>query len=129
MNIGQVSKISGLTPKMIRHYEKIGIIPPALRLDSGYRAYSSEEVQVLTFIKRARDLGFSLERIKTLIELWQNKKRKSADVKNLATQYMTELDHDIAHLQAIRNQLASLAKNCHGDNRPNCPIIEGLTSL
>ncbi|OMQ24499.1 Cu(I)-responsive transcriptional regulator [Serratia oryzae] len=129
MNIGLASKASGLSAKMIRHYEQIGIIPPALRVESGYRYYTNDEVRVLSFIKRARDLGFSLERIKALIELWQNKLRMSADVKTLAEQYMNELDRDIARLQSMRSQLAYLADNCHGDNRSNCPIIEGLAGM
>jgi len=126
MNIGEASRASGVSAKMIRYYESIGLIGAARRTDSGYRQYSDEDVQTLRFIKRSRDLGFSLERIKTLIGLWQDRSRKSADVKRLADQYIAELDEDICKLQSIRDQLAHLAACCHGDNRPGCPILDDL---
>lgn len=126
MNIGMASAESGVTAKMIRYYESIGLIGPASRTGSGYRQYSGTEVQTLRFIKRSRDLGFSLERIKTLIGLWQDTSRKSGDVKRLARQYIDELNQDIAKLQSIRDQLEHLAVCCHGDNRPDCPILADL---
>lgn len=126
MNIGEASRASGVSAKMIRYYEGIGLIGAARRTDSGYRQYSDEEVQTLRFIKRSRDLGFSLERIKTLVGLWQDRSRKSADVKQLAGQHIAELDEDIRKLQSIRDQLAHLAACCHGDNRPGCPILDDL---
>ncbi len=126
MNIGQAAAGSGVTAKMIRYYESIGLINQISRSESGYRQYSEQEVQVLRFIKRSRDLGFSLERIKTLVGLWQDKDRKSADVKQLARQYIAELDEDIAKLQSIRDELTHLANCCHGDNRPDCPILADL---
>ncbi len=126
MNIGQAAAASGVTAKMIRYYESIGLITAADRTESGYRQYADNEVQTLRFIKRSRDLGFSLERIKTLIGLWEDKDRKSADVKKLARQYIAELDQDILKLQSIRDQLEHLAECCHGDARPDCPIIDDL---
>lgn len=126
MNIGQAATASGVTPKMIRYYESTALISAASRTDAGYRQYTQVDVQTLRFIKRSRDLGFSLERIKTLIGLWENRERKSSDVKKLARQYITELDEDIAKLQSIRDQLEHLAKCCQGDNRPDCPILQDL---
>ena len=128
MNIGPAATASGVSTKMVRYYENIGLIAEANRTYSGYRQYSDREVQTLRFIKRSRDLGFSIERIKTLLGLWEQKSRKSADVKHLAEQYITELDQDIEKLQSIRDQLQHLAHCCHGDNRPNCPILDRLAT-
>jgi len=128
MNIGQAAAASGVTAKMIRYYESIGLIGKANRSGSGYRQYSDQNIQTLRFIKRSRDLGFSLERIKTLIGLWEDGSRKSSDVKKLARQYIAELDEDIAKLQSIRNQLEHLAACCQGNNRPDCPILDELSS-
>lgn len=129
MNIGQAAEASGVTPKMIRYYESVGLMPAAERSSSGYRQYGQADVQTLRFIRRARDLGFSLVRIRMLVGLWKDKDRKSEDVKRLARQYIDELDHDIAKLQSIRGQLQVLADCCHGDDRPDCPILEELSSL
>lgn len=126
MNIGQAAAASGVAAKMIRYYESVGLIPEASRSDSGYRQYGQNQVQTLRFLKRARELGFSLERIKILIGLWEDKARHSADVKKLARQYIAELDQDIVKLQSIRNQLDHLVRNCHGDHRPDCPILDDL---
>lgn len=126
MNIGEAANASGVTAKMIRYYESVGLIGQAARTDSGYRQYGSNEVQTLRFIKRSRELGFSIERIRTLLALWGDRSRRSADVKTLARQYIEELDRDIEKLQTIRNQLHHLADCCQGDNRPECPIIEDL---
>lgn len=128
MNIGQLSDASGVTTKMIRYYESIGLIAAPARTDAGYRQYRDSDIATLRFIKRSRDLGFSLERIKTLLALWEDRSRKSGDVKKLASQYIAELDADIAQLQLIRSELAHLARHCHGDNRPECPIIEDLAA-
>ena len=106
MNIGEASVASGISRKMIRYYEEIGLLKPVPRTNAGYRLYTDNCVQQLRFIKRARDLGFSLERIKTLLDLWQNTDRQSADVKALAQQYMAELDQNIMQLQAMANRLA-----------------------
>ena len=126
MNIGEAATTSGISRKMIRYYEEIGLLAEAPRSSAGYRIYNDNCVQQLSFIKRARDLGFSLERIKTLLGLWQNTDRQSADVKALAQQYMAELDQDILHLQSMRQQLAELVNQCHGDGQPACSILEGL---
>ncbi|WP_205342811.1 Cu(I)-responsive transcriptional regulator [Denitrificimonas caeni] len=126
MNIGEAAAASGVSRKMIRYYEETGLLATAPRSDAGYRLYNESGVQQLLFIKRARDLGFSLERIKTLLDLWQNTDRHSADVKALAQQYMAELDQDIMHLQSMRQQLAGLVDQCHGDDEPACSILDGL---
>lgn len=126
MNISQAAKASGISAKMIRYYESIGLIPTVIRNAAGYRQYADAEVQILRFIRRSRDLGFSLDRIRDLIALWQDSTRKSADVKLLAQQYIEEIDQDIAKRQSIRNQLEELVKCCHGDNRPECPILNDL---
>lgn len=126
MNIGQASKASGVTAKMIRYYESIDLISAAVRTDSGYRIYTDKDVRTLRFIKRSRDLGFSIERIKTLLDLWQDRGRQSADVKQLAQGYIAELEEDIRKLQSIRDQLRHVARNCHGDDRPDCPILDEL---
>jgi MerR family copper efflux transcriptional regulator len=128
MNIGDAARAAGVTAKMIRYYESIGLIDTAARTDAGYRKYSAEDVHTLRFIRRSRDLGFSIERIKTLLELWQDKTRKSSDVKKLARQYIVELDRDIAKLQSIREQVAHMAAHCHGDLRPDCPILDNLAA-
>lgn len=128
MNIGQAADASGVSAKMIRYYESIGLIASANRSDAGYRKYGEKEIQILRFIKRSRDLGFSLDRIKTLLGLWEDRSRQSADVKQLARQYITELERDIAKLQSIRDQLQHLTDCCQGDQRPDCPIIDDLAS-
>ncbi|NYT69931.1 Cu(I)-responsive transcriptional regulator [Pusillimonas noertemannii] len=129
MNIGQAAAASGVTAKMIRYYESVGLLPAAVRSAAGYRQYGEVDVQTLRFIRRARDLGFSLDRIRMLVGLWKDKSRKSQDVKRLAGQYIGELDQDIAKLQSIRDQLRVLADCCHGDDRPGCPILEELSSF
>ena len=129
MNIGQAARASGVTAKMIRYYESVGLMPPAERSAAGYRQYNATDVQTLRFIRRSRDLGFSLDRIRQLIGLWKDKSRKSHDVKRLARQYIAELDSDIAKLESIRDQLQVLADCCHGDDRPDCPILEELSGL
>jgi MerR family copper efflux transcriptional regulator len=126
MNIGQAAQASGLSAKMVRYYESIGLVAKASRTDAGYRQYSEVAVQTLRFIKRARDLGFSLERVKTLLALWEDRERKSADVQALARQYIAELDQDIAKLQSIRSQIQHLSHCCHGNDRPECPILDDL---
>ena len=126
MNIGQAADASCVKEKMIRSYESIDLITAANRTDSGYRQYTTNDVQTLRFIKRSRELGFSIERIKTLLSLWQDRGRHSADVKELAQRYIAELDEDIAKLQSIRAQLHHVANNCHGDSHPDCPILDEL---
>ena len=128
MNIRQAAEAAGVNAKMIRYYESIGLISEANRTDSGYRQYTEKDIQTLRFIKRSRDLGFSIERIKTLLSLWEDRGRKSGDVKKLARQYIAELDQDIQRLQSIRDQLQHLSDCCQGNNRPDCPIIEDLAA-
>jgi MerR family copper efflux transcriptional regulator len=128
MNIGQAAEASGVNAKSIRYYESIGLVTKAGRTEAGYRQYSANDVRTLRFIKRSRDLGFSIERIKTLLGLWQDRDRKSADVKQLARQYVAELDQDIQKLQSIRDQLLHLSECCQGNNRPECPILDELAA-
>ncbi|HET7412183.1 MAG TPA: Cu(I)-responsive transcriptional regulator [Pararhizobium sp.] len=128
MNIGQASKQSGVSQRMIRHYEAIGLIPKAARRDSGYRDYDDKDVHTLRFIRRARDLGFPIEEIGQLLALWQDKARASADVKALAIARADELKRKEREIQAMRRSLETLARECHGDNRPDCPILVELAS-
>ena len=126
MNIGQASEASGVSQRMIRHYEKIGLIPEAPRRDSGYRDYSPADLHRLRFIANARDLGFPIEEIRVLLDLWSDRGRASAEVKALATARAEELHRKAAALEAMRRTLVDLAERCHGDMRPDCPILEEL---
>ncbi len=126
MNIGQAAQASGVSQRMIRHYEKIGLIPAALRRDSGYRDYSDADVHRLRFIANARDLGFPIEDIGKLLDLWNDRGRSSAEVKALATARADELRRKAEALEAMRRTLLDLAGRCHGDDRPDCPILESL---
>lgn len=128
MNIGEAAKASGVSAKMIRHYEAIGLTVEAKRTESGYRVYSVREVQMLQFIHRSRALGFSLEQIRALLALWQDKHRASHDVRELAREHIAELDRKIADMQAMRRTLEHLARACHGDDRPDCPILDTLAA-
>lgn len=128
MNIGEAAKISGVNAKLIRHYESIGIIPKASRSDAGYRVYSETEVNILSFVKRSRNLGFSMKEIKKLVSLWRNKSRASSEVMNLATKHVDEMGKKILELQSMVKTLKHLAKTCHGDDRPDCPILNDLAS-
>jgi MerR family copper efflux transcriptional regulator len=127
MNIGDTAKSSGVSAKMIRHYESIGLIGEAQRTDAGYRVYGQQDVQVLQFIHRSRALGFSLEQIRTLLALWQDKRRASKDVRAMAKQHIAELDRKIGDMQAMKRTLEKLARACHGDERPDCPILDDLS--
>ena len=126
MNIGEAARVSGVSAKMIRHYEDIGLIPRAGRTASGYRVYSDRDLHVLGFIRQARNLGFSIDRIRDLLGLWQNTRRTSQKVKELAVSHLEELDERILELQEIRQAIAHLAEHCHGDERPDCPILDGI---
>ncbi|WP_333604817.1 Cu(I)-responsive transcriptional regulator [Novosphingobium sp.] len=126
MNIGQAAEASGVSQRMIRHYEKIGLIPEAPRRDSGYRDYSPADLHRLRFIANARDLGFPIEEIRVLLDLWNDRGRASAEVKALATARAEKLQRKAAALEAMRRTLVDLAERCHGDMRPDCPIIEEL---
>ena len=126
MKIGQVASASGVSQRMIRHYEKIGLVAPAARRDSGYRDYDERDVHTLRFIARARDLGFSIDEIGRLLELWKDRARASADVKSLALARAEELKRKERQLRDMRRSLEHLAASCHGDRRPDCPILGGL---
>lgn len=126
MTIGQAAASSGVPPKTIRFYEEAGLVKPAERLANRYRAYDESNVQTLRFIRRARDLGFSLQEIDKLLALYRNRRRASEDVKRLALAHVAQLDHKITELTRIRDTLAELAHRCHGDQRPDCPILEDL---
>lgn len=126
MNIGQASAASGVSAKMLRYYESIDLTPRAGRTEAGYRVYSAKDVNTLRFIRRARDLGLSIGRIKLLVGLWQDRERSSADVKRVATEHVAELDAKILELTAMRDTLQELADACHGDHRPDCPILRDL---
>ena len=126
-NIGQAAEASGVSAKMIRHYEENGFIPKAGRTVAGYRIYRDADVHLLKFIRRARDLGFSLQEIKGLLALWTNRRRASGDVKRMVEKHVKELDAKIDELQAMRRTLVNLAHHCHGDDRPECPILDDLS--
>ncbi|MEX0408816.1 Cu(I)-responsive transcriptional regulator [Aquibium sp. LZ166] len=126
MNIGTVSEKSGLPPKTIRYYEDIGLISPDRR-DNGYRDYSTEDVHRLRFLQRSRGLGFSVEECRQLLSLYGDTHRESAEVKAIAEAKLTEIDRKLAELQGLRDMLSHLVANCHGDGRPQCPIIDGLS--
>ena len=128
MNIGQAARHSGLSAKMIRYYESIGLLKPASRSDSGYRLYSDDDLHTLAFIKRSRDLGFSLEEVGKLLTLWQDRQRASADVKALAHQHIVELNQKIEELASLRDTLQELVEHCQGNDRPDCPILKDLAS-
>lgn len=126
MNIGEAAKASGVSAKMIRYYESIGLIPAAGRTGSGYRVYAPTEVQMLRFIRRSRDLGFPVEKIEELLALWRDRTRQSADVKRLATEQIDGLERKVREMQAMTDTLRHLADACCGDHRPDCPILVDL---
>ncbi|MFM1991661.1 MAG: Cu(I)-responsive transcriptional regulator [Pseudomonadota bacterium] len=126
LNIGQAAQLSGVSAKMIRHYEDIGLLAQAARTDAGYRQYGERDVQTLRFIRHSRDLGFSLDEIRQLLSLWFNRERSSREVKELAQQHIRALDEKARELLAMKASLEHLARGCRGDERPDCPIIEGL---
>lgn len=128
LNIGEAAKASGVTAKMIRHYEAIGLLPPARRTEAGYRLYGEQDVRMLQFIHRGRALGFSLEQIANLLALWRDKGRASADVRRLAREHIGELERKIGEMEAMRRTLETLAHSCHGDQRSDCPILDDLAS-
>ena len=126
MNIGQAAGATGVSAKMIRYYESIALIPPGRRSESGYRIYSENDLHALRFVKRARTLGFSLDQIRDLLSLWQDKQRASADVKRIALGHVGELTQRIAELTEMRDTLQTLARCCKGNDRPDCPILQSL---
>lgn len=126
MNIGEAAKASGVSAKMIRHYESVGLFPEAHRTESGYRQYTDKEVHILRFIRQSRDLGFSIEQIRELLGLWQNRRRPSRQVKALALAHIQELEQKLQEIQAVKATLEHLVHCCQGDDRPDCPILERL---
>ena len=126
VNIGQAARLSGVSAKMVRHYESLGLLPAVARTDSGYRQYSEAEVHTLRFIKRARELGFSMDEIGELVGLWQNRRRASANVRKVAQKHADDLAQRIAAMQEMQRTLQHLIHCCHGDERPECPILEDL---
>ncbi len=126
MNIGEAARASGINAKMIRYYESVGLVGPTRRSDNGYRVYSDTEVHMLRFIKRARDLGFSMTQIEQLVRLWRDQHRSSAEVKRVAQEHIDELQQKIDELEGMKRTLEHLARHCHGDHRPDCPIIDDL---
>ncbi len=127
LNIGQAAAASGVSAKMIRHYEGVGMLPAAKRSESGYRQYGEADVQTLRFIRHSRDLGFSLPEITQLLSLWQNRRRSSRQVRELAQVHLRELEDKLKELHAMKETLEHLVQCCHGDERPDCPIIDTLS--
>ena len=126
MNIGEAAQASGVSAKMIRYYEEIGLITPAARTGNNYRTYGGDQVHVLRFIKRARSLGFSLEETQALLKLWQDRSRESAAVKDIATTHIDDLERRIAEMQGMVKTLKHLAHCCGGNDRPDCPTLDDL---
>lgn len=126
MNIGEAAEKAGVSAKMARHYEFLGLLPKVRRTESGYRVYADNEVHTLRFIKRSRDLGFSMAEIADLLKLWQDRRRPSASVKKVAAAHLEELDRKIEEMQSMRKTLSHLVHCCQGDSRPDCPILEDL---
>ncbi len=126
VTIGQAAKQTGLSAKMIRHYEEAGLLKKANRTDAGYRLYNSQQLQQLSFIKQARTLGFSIAQISSLLDLWRNPQRSSKEVKQLAEQHLDEIKQKVAELQQMQKVLQQLADSCCGDDQPQCAILDGL---
>ncbi len=126
MRIGTVAGRSGIPSKTIRYYESIGLIPEAQRSEAGYRRYAERDLHTLRFIQRARGLGFSVKEVSALLMLWRDDRRTSADVKALSERHVVDIDYKISELQAMRRTLVDLIDRCHGDHRPDCPILDDL---
>ena len=126
MTIGEAATRSGVTAKMIRHYETVSLLKPAARTPAGYRVYDERDIHTLRFIRRARDLGFSIRDIHDLLALWHNRRRASADVRRVASGHLAALDRKIQELEGMRRTLQQLVEHCHGDERPDCPILDDL---
>jgi MerR family copper efflux transcriptional regulator len=126
MNIGQAATTSGVSAKMIRHYESIGVIPRPSRSESGYRRYAAADVHRLSFVRRARDAGFATPDIKKLVSLWQDEHRTAREVRRLAQSHLAQIEARIEELRAVAGALSHLVANCHGGDRPECPILESL---
>ncbi|WP_295984075.1 Cu(I)-responsive transcriptional regulator [uncultured Variovorax sp.] len=128
VSIGEAAQRSGVSARMVRHYESLGLLPAVARTESGYRQYGEADIHTLRFIKRSRDLGFSMEEIAELVGLWNNRRRASASVKRIAEKHLGELEQRIADMQSMRSTLAHLVHCCHGDSRPECPILDDLAN-
>ncbi|MDZ5455647.1 Cu(I)-responsive transcriptional regulator [Azohydromonas lata] len=126
LNIGEAAARSGVSAKMVRHYESLGLLPAAKRTASGYRQYGEKDVHMLRFIRRSRDLGFGMAEIAELLKLWQDRRRSSASVKRIALEHVADLERRIAEMTAMKQTLQRLASCCHGDERPDCPILDDL---
>jgi len=126
MNIGEIAARSGMPPKTIRYYESVGLIAEARRSDSGYRTYDERDLRILRFIHRARDLGFSVKDVGGLLALWRDPRRSSAEVKELARNHVADIDRKIAELRGMRRAVLDMMERCHGDERPDCPILDDL---
>lgn len=126
LNIGEAAARSGVSPKMLRHYESLGLLPAIARTESGYRQYTGRDVHTLRFIRRARDLGFSIAEIAELLKLWQDRRRASREVKRIALAHVADLQRRLDEMAAMKRTLEQLASCCHGDARPDCPILDGL---
>ncbi len=126
MNIGQAAAATGVTAKMIRHYESVGLLPPAGRSESGYRQFDARDLHTLRFVRRSRDLGFSIDEIRGLLELWRDRQRPSRQVKALVQVHLDDIDRKIEELRGMKQALVHLVSCCHGDDRPDCPILDGL---
>ncbi len=129
MNIGEAARLSGVSAKMVRHYEALGLLPAVARTEGGYRQYTDSEVHTLRFIKRARELGFSMDEIAQLLGLWRNRRRASAQVRRIAQRHADDLAQRIEAMQAMQRTLQALIAGCHGDERPDCPILDDLGGL
>ncbi|MDO9002577.1 MAG: Cu(I)-responsive transcriptional regulator [Aquabacterium sp.] len=126
LNIGQAAALSGVSAKMVRYYESLGLLPKVARTQAGYRQYGEREVHTLRFIKHSRQLGFGMAEVAELLKLWQNRKRSSADVKRIALAHVADLDRRMREMAEMKHTLERLAQCCHGDSRPDCPILEEL---
>lgn len=129
VSIGEAARRAGVSARMVRHYEAQGLLPPMHRTDGGYRQYAESDVHALRFIRRARDLGFSMAEIAELLRLWQDRARASASVRRIASRHVEELERKIAELTTMRRTLEQLVACCHGDGRPDCPILEELEGV
>ena len=128
MRIGEAAERSGVPAKTIRYYEEVGLLPEPDRADNGYRVYASRTVELLRFIARARGLGFSLDDVHDLVDVWQDKGRASSDVRRLAKDHIAVIDAKLAELEGMRRTLSTLVERCHGDDRPDCPILDELAN-
>ncbi|MET0517279.1 MAG: Cu(I)-responsive transcriptional regulator [Burkholderiaceae bacterium] len=126
ITIGEAAARSGVSAKMLRHYESLGLLPAVARTEAGYRLYSEQDVHTLRFIRRARDLGFRVAEIAELLKLWQNRRRASSEVKRIALAHVADLQRRLDEMTAMKRTLERLASCCHGDERPDCPILDGL---